>query len=307
MGCWNETCGISNLHIRAYSDKIVVFPLIETGLGANERVYAHCVWSPIAAPFEASYDDYGGAEDANEAQFGLLNEFLKTVVLPMPLGANQYHDIAINPAEMNLELFNEGVHESRLTANNPYLAYSKPENALQPKVLISRMMVRKDILDSMLKAIPLQAFVSGEGKFVKIEWKEFAKNLRQYCEILVGHMSEDDFWSISRNFRVSGHSEGVNKVGIVLERASSSQGMSSAYRAFFNRQMTQVIKTKSVDDLYNLFYGIGLTYFVGGILESVRKMWQPNQGAGSQAQDHEGYEALIAAMKAAIKKEKQDD
>ncbi|MEX3713473.1 hypothetical protein ABFV99_13810 [Cytobacillus horneckiae] len=65
MGCWNATCGISNLPI-FYGDEVVMY-IIErnqiaegNGLGFS---YPYEMYEPIAPPIYGRYNDYGGIED----------------------------------------------------------------------------------------------------------------------------------------------------------------------------------------------------------------------------------------------------
>ncbi len=64
MGCWNETCYMSNLPI-LWGDKIVLFVL---GPTSNQRIYETCYpddnYVPLGFPIVGEYDDYGGIENA---------------------------------------------------------------------------------------------------------------------------------------------------------------------------------------------------------------------------------------------------
>ena len=64
MGCWNNTCGLTNLPI-IVGDEVYVFPLKENDLSEYR---SHCetsaLFTPSSMPFIAKYDDYGGGEDA---------------------------------------------------------------------------------------------------------------------------------------------------------------------------------------------------------------------------------------------------
>jgi hypothetical protein len=64
MGCWNGTCGVSGLPIRA-GEKIRVFILQYQN---NEQIegggscYSNHLWTPYGPAIEGTYDDYGGIE-----------------------------------------------------------------------------------------------------------------------------------------------------------------------------------------------------------------------------------------------------
>jgi hypothetical protein len=81
VGCWNGTCGISNLPIHA-GDEVVAL-LIEVLKqepedqmeGQSGTCYASDFAFPITAPFEAIYNDYGGLEEIKETA---LTDLIKT-------------------------------------------------------------------------------------------------------------------------------------------------------------------------------------------------------------------------------------
>lgn len=65
MGCWNGTCGLSNLPI-LYGDKVVCFIVKRDEYGEKEGIKHECYpWdrsSPLTFPLVGYYDDYGGIE-----------------------------------------------------------------------------------------------------------------------------------------------------------------------------------------------------------------------------------------------------
>lgn len=73
MGCWNETCMISHLPIKAGED-VVAFVIAYTnwkeGSNASGVCYSTDVASPFGLPIFGKYDDYGGVEDIDHNQLG---------------------------------------------------------------------------------------------------------------------------------------------------------------------------------------------------------------------------------------------
>lgn len=69
MGCWCETCGITQLPINA-GDKVRVFVMVsqdhysfeEGGAGGGGTCYSNDRWTPIGPAIQGKYDDYGGIE-----------------------------------------------------------------------------------------------------------------------------------------------------------------------------------------------------------------------------------------------------
>ena len=62
MGCWNTTCFLTNLPIRA-GEPIAVIPVVASTLAGRARfVYSHELFSPLAPAVFGEYDDYGGID-----------------------------------------------------------------------------------------------------------------------------------------------------------------------------------------------------------------------------------------------------
>lgn len=69
MGCWCETCGITQLPINA-GDKVRLFVIAmekhyafsDGGEGGGGTCYSNDRWSPIGPPIQGEYDDYGSID-----------------------------------------------------------------------------------------------------------------------------------------------------------------------------------------------------------------------------------------------------
>ena len=73
MGCWNETCLMSNLPIMA-GEKVAMMLLsnrfADVNYGPTGVLTEHDdVWAPICFPIIGEYDDYGGIENVKETEF----------------------------------------------------------------------------------------------------------------------------------------------------------------------------------------------------------------------------------------------
>jgi hypothetical protein len=69
MGCWNETCGITQLPIKA-GDKVRLFVLVSQssyrGEAGGGTCYPTDLWTPLGIPVQGEYDDYGSIENFKE-------------------------------------------------------------------------------------------------------------------------------------------------------------------------------------------------------------------------------------------------
>lgn len=78
MGCWNETCMISNLPILA-GEECAIAILMDRGI-PNEGVYPTDQYMPFAI-IHGEYDEYGRLENANEEEVAALLSALPALSL----------------------------------------------------------------------------------------------------------------------------------------------------------------------------------------------------------------------------------
>lgn len=122
MGCWNGTCGLTNLPI-VHGDEMYVFPIVESY--RNSFCYSTALYRPSVLPFRAEYDDYGSGEKCGGVGLELLMEGIKHNLVEMEVGENQYHDIAVKREGFNVDTFFEVCHKKRLRFQNPMRHYPK--------------------------------------------------------------------------------------------------------------------------------------------------------------------------------------
>ena len=68
MGCWNETCAITQMPIQNGDPVVLVFltKVDQTDQNHDGFCYSNAIWAPKFLPVFGSYDDYGGIEDVQE-------------------------------------------------------------------------------------------------------------------------------------------------------------------------------------------------------------------------------------------------
>lgn len=68
MGCWNETCGITQMPIHVGDPVVLVFLTKVDRHKENHGgfCYANSIWTPKFLPVRGEYDDYGGVENIQE-------------------------------------------------------------------------------------------------------------------------------------------------------------------------------------------------------------------------------------------------
>ena len=114
----------------------MVFAMIK-----NRKVDSLCYttpfYSPMMMPFYAKYNDYGGGEECSGIGLKPVMEAIKNQLVEIPLGKNEYHDIAVKKDNFDEELFFEACQERRLFV----------EGYRKERLHVEFVMFRKDIVD----------------------------------------------------------------------------------------------------------------------------------------------------------------
>src|SRR5574343_510783 len=135
MGCWNKTCGLTNLHITGDTE-VYVFILEALDNTRKSKCYTTAFYKPLLLPFTSVYNEYGGGKLSSGLPFQLIMDSIKEKLQEVPLGDNQYHDIEVSKEKWGEELFFDAVHEDRLK--------------LTTGSHIDFVMFRKDVVDHIL-------------------------------------------------------------------------------------------------------------------------------------------------------------
>jgi len=146
MGCWDETCGVTQVPIVSGDPVALIF--LTNCNAYHDKEYpdnhsGHCystdIWSPRALPVLAKYNDYGGIEEfaENWNTEWIIKGFQRDLI-EKPLGENEYHDHAVLRAEVNIERLVDLVHDNRVEILNAYT---------QKPVVIGFMMVHGWVWD----------------------------------------------------------------------------------------------------------------------------------------------------------------
>lgn len=308
MGCWNKTCGLSNLHIK-HGDEVYVF-VLEENTDKTERCYSTAFWRPVLLPFVSKYNDYGGGEESSGAGFQLIMDSVANQLTEMGEGKNKYHDIPVKKEGFGEEQFFEAVHEHRLFTTN----YRGGQS------VIDFVMMRKDVVDHILENRVIEKYV-GEGhgtsgygsSYITYKFEDILKDLPEFMdkldtiadreaatrnpeliEALMGVMSSGGLGVFGYN-----HS---NKVNAWL------RGDTYRYSSIVSAQSTvlDLLKNGNRADAESLVIDLLKGYYINGFMEYTRKNWGPAGHEGSQGEDPDGYRVLISAMTHVLDVEKTE-
>lgn len=309
MGCWNKTCGLSNLHITA-GDDVYVF-VLEESTDKTDRCYSTAFWRPLILPFSSKYNDYGGGEDSGGPGFQLIMDGIATQLVEMEVGKNEYHDIAVKSEGFGEEQFFETVHEGRLLTSYRHLG---------TETVVDFVMMRKDVVDHILENRVIEQYV-GEGKgtsgygnsYVHYKFEDILKDMPEFLDEIIKlttPLTGDGADALNRmtaRFLMRGFSgvfdyEHPNKV--------AKWGRSDDYR--FSRivdvpdTIIEMITAGKSTDAELLLIDYLKGQYINSFMESTRKNWAPGGHEGSQSQEVDEYRLLISAMTTVLDAEKAE-
>lgn len=117
MGSWNATCAISNLHITAGQDVVVL--LLGKNHSEKSACYSNMLYEVCPMPFYGKYDDYGGVEECHGVGLDFVVTAMKSQLYKFGQGANEFHDIEVNRDNFDIVKLFEADHEERLGIDEP--------------------------------------------------------------------------------------------------------------------------------------------------------------------------------------------
>lgn len=303
MGCWNKTCGLSNLHITA-GKEVYVFA-IERNPHLDDRCYSTSFYRPLLLPFYSHYNDYGGGENSSGIGLEPILDGIRRNLIEVEVGENKSHDIAVKRDKFNEELFFDAVHENRLKVKT-----------FNGSTELDFVMFRKDVVDDILDNWTRQKYV-GDGSgttgwgnnYIEYKFADILADLPEFMDKLASMMNQSSeegsvVDALMPNWRLKtfggletvfpwGH---ANKVSWYIER----EGYRYSHIVNVHELIIEAMEAGNVARATALMIEHLKAVYIDSFMHEVRKVWMPVAHEGSQAQEHAGYRALIGAMSRAL-------
>lgn len=243
MGCWNGTCGLSQLPIMNHDPVAVMFiakiPYLETG-GAD-FCGAIGKWEPISFPFYASYNDYGSFENPiTNIYFDKSFEHICRSVI---------ENDAVSKDNLTPELVGEHIHENIFHINS---GITLPAERSVP---VGRFMMHKELFDI------------ASSKYQQTIFNHLIKRRDELTDKIIDI-----------------HNGKIQNIFLV-------QALSNVWHTFGYLEYPVITMMPSdakfvPDDIVNeLAKMMSLNTF----MDSIRRAYQPQQGAGSQTDGFEEH------------------
>jgi len=301
MGCWCETCGITQLPINA-GDKVRVFVLTSEdsyafskgGAGGGGTCYSTDRWAPIGPPIQGEYDDYGGVENI------VYDDGAKMVEATIAKGwvpLTAEHEWDEIPKKLKLADYLQFIERDR--------GKFKPE--LRQEQHLGLMFVLEDVYQAMIKFDSIEAHHYYDersyeympmSKGLLIEFQDWYKKQLELAEFRKSKIASEtklyDLLADMDNGRLfsSFRDDGLKAFKKPL------QALAVESVPFEDKKVQKLVQSA----LEMLTFQIGMT--------RARKQWIPQTGKGAQQNDLDIYQVINAAsakISAQREKEYEDD
>lgn len=274
MGCWNGTCGFTNLPILSGEDVVLLLLARDKFFKADNpndnRCYANSWWEVLGFPVYAKYNDYGWIEDVQENALSLWNlQMLDKLLIEREVGENPYHYLAVKRGEMSYEYLGDLLHDDRLWIKNAVRMVGNDD--YRP---VHFMMVRRDIYDAMIDTMTYEDWI--DGKPHQRNAKDIEAKIRRDIEACDESKKESPDIGFMADYRLAGKYRDHLDLFDFLEEGRDYEDSELFIREF------------------SRFYTFDIC------MQSMRKHYHPQSGSGSQDDNWVYYERLIDAMKVAI-------
>jgi hypothetical protein len=326
MGCWNNTCGLTNLPI-IVGEAVYVFPVKEEDLsGYRSHCETGALYKPVLTPFEAVYNDYGAGEDCSGVALDLFVTGLRDRMVEMEVGENEYHDIAVKKEGFDIDTFFEAVHEDRMFVKG----WGKKN---QP---VYFAMVRKDVVDRLWHDWKFDVYV-GDGKAAdpndayerNMTYARIAELIPAYVDHCIEAYNmppaprtrpadmSDEAWNVvnSKAYRRLSMQIMPKVEDNLLCRYLRTLEFHNHWDAFDFKHALEC--AADVDDRAKMVELLRLALLgcmVDDMMGSTRKIWLPAMHMGSQSEDYDAYRILntvvtdvINARESYFNEEYEDD
>jgi hypothetical protein len=302
MGCWNKTCGLSNLHIK-HGTPVYVF-VLERNQKIDSLCYSTPFYSPLLVPFESEYNDYGGGENSSGPAMTLIMDAIKEKLVEVEVGDNKSHDIAVKKADFDEELFFEAVHEDRLKVK---------QHSMATPIDVGFVMFRKDVVDDIIANWQREDYV-GDGNgttgwdnnYIIYGFRDIVADLPEFLDKLEEKLSEDEESGLGLRF--FGGIKDLFKYGDSNKVGKWMRGDNYRYSKILDIDDTVIslMQKGNRKDAQLLLIEHLKAKYIDGFMHQTRRVWIPGAHEGSQEQEHHGYRVMNAAIAKVLDAEKAE-
>lgn len=262
MGCWNQTCAITNLPIMD-SDEVYVL-VLQKGIEESPSLcYPTAYWTPGIFFFEGKYNDYGGAKDCHGPLMDYVVDGIRDILFEFEVGDNEYHDIAVKKEGFDVEMLFEANHEDRLYVNKCRILQFD-----QDRAKLRTVFVRKNVLDGLLTSYTKELYDGRTGDYITYGFNELHSEIRSIVIPRLDRVSDDPMTQIMWEVELR---EAIRRY------TRETEGYGALFRA-----CDAITSTNNAELIDHMLYQISVVVGLNTFMHDARKCWLPPTGAGSQ-------------------------
>lgn len=290
MGCWNQTCAITNLPILS-SEPVYTFFLRHTGTTAD-RCYSSSFWQLYPFHFTGKYNEYGSVDDCTGDFLQYILDYIKKELVILPITSD--NDIIIKREGFNVDAMFEYDHEEVLYLNsdNTYLRQ-------EPGDRFTHIQIRKNVLDTILAQMTVSIrnpeLVYSNGVYNTDVYRidigydyihsDFTKTINQYHELQWSpeyseSATDVKYNRISKLFLLRHEIENSNRIH--LYNVSGAYSLCGLVEAAILDVIAIEDETQRQIMMKELAHQLTVCYMLIHFFEKGRRAFCPTTGAGSQ-------------------------
>jgi hypothetical protein len=309
MGCFNETCAISNVHI-GYGDDVAVILLQADDRSYESYCYPNAYYDIAPLMFYGKYNDYGSVEDILETtSLGILLEHIKEDLVEVPQGENTAHDVPVVRKDFNMEMLLEACWENRmLVGKSSFSSKGMP---------LRYAYIHKTVLDAILTEYTADGYgrdVKGNFRHYTYTFATVQKDIPEYVRRLRAkliEMSKADksdfamFRTISReDFDLFAESKLINFAAKFMSFARGD----GASRVIFSPTefLCEHGLNLTEDDTIEFITELLKVRWINHFMHASNKVWIKPMSAG-QDRDWRPFELLNKAVAKVISDDSKDE
>lgn len=298
MGCWNETCAITQMPIQSGDPVALVF-LTKVDRNAENHggfCYSNAIWTPKFLPVFGAYDDYGGLEQIEEnwnTSFIVdqLKSELSAVRLTNPFTSTTQDtdDLHVEHEDLNLDSFTvydvlEQIHADRVWV--PGVTHKLP---------VGWCMMHRWVWDHMTQVMERDWRDNISLETVKAHGEAYYQAMLNKHVQARGHAEDSAYRAILKYDRRD-LVEWDNTFAVFADSGSQldSYGTISGIRTYDDLlwQMAERHTDVQAPLVQGLIHALSEFLVFRNNMTVLRKFWSPQTGKGSQITSHESHLAL---------------
>ncbi len=276
MGCWNQTCAITNLPIYAGEEVEVIMLQFSNMIAGSSLCYPYFYHVPIPLTFQGIYNDYGAVEDCKGAALNIIIDNIREHLFEMEEGENKYHDVAVKKDEFDVTKMFELDHEDRLNIVNPYRGYPDEKE----KTMIKHAVIRKEVYDKLVEGIKVEMWDSEAKETIHVGIDDILKQRHAITEDIDRIIAAPDDALIKQGWIMRNSMGGNSLAGKMLQRHGEYRGVNHPINAM--EELIEIREDGTADDYEAVLDNLLRFSMVMYYMNIARKVWVLPSGLGSQ-------------------------